>query len=33
MQRAGEQMKDLQVPLYATAHDFDYIARLLPAGR
>ena len=30
VQRAAEQMTALRVPLYATAHDFDYIARLLP---
>ncbi len=30
MQQAGERMSALRVPLYVTAHDFDYIARLLP---
>jgi hypothetical protein len=32
MQRAAEQMTALRVPLYATAHDYDYIARLVPVG-
>jgi len=30
MQRAAERMTALRVPLYVTAHDFDYIARLVP---
>lgn len=30
MQRAAGQMSALVVPLYVTAHDFDYVARLLP---
>jgi len=30
IQRAAERMTALRVPLYATAHDFDFIARLLP---
>lgn len=30
MQTAALSMEQLNVPLYATAHDFDYIARLLP---
>lgn len=30
MQRATERMTALRVPLYVTAHDFDYIARLVP---
>lgn len=32
MQRSVERMTSLRVPLYATAHDYDYIARLTPAG-
>lgn len=32
MQRAAERMMALRVPLYVTAHDFDYIGRLLPGG-
>lgn len=32
MQRAAERMSALRVPLYVTAHDFDYIARLMPGG-
>jgi hypothetical protein len=32
MQRAAERMMALRVPLYVTAHDFDYIARLVPGG-
>lgn len=32
MQRAAERMTDLRVPLYATAHDYDYVARLSPGG-
>jgi len=32
MQRASERMTALRMPLYVTAHDFDYIARLLPGG-
>jgi hypothetical protein len=30
MQIAAERMSALKVPLYVTAHDYDYIARLLP---
>lgn len=30
MQSAVRSMTQLKVPLYATAHDFDYIARLSP---
>jgi hypothetical protein len=30
MQRAAERMTALRLPLYVTAHDFDYIARLVP---
>jgi hypothetical protein len=30
MQRATERMTALHVPLYVTAHDLDYIARLSP---
>jgi hypothetical protein len=32
MQRAAERMGALRVPVYVTAHDFDYIARLVPGG-
>lgn len=32
MQRAAERMMVLRVPLYVTAHDFDYIARFLPSA-
>ena len=32
MQRAAERMEALRVPLYVTAHDFDYISRLVPGG-
>jgi hypothetical protein len=32
MQRAVERMTALRLPLYVTAHDFDYIARLLPGA-
>lgn len=32
MQRAAERMAAVRVPLYVTAHDFDFIARLT-AGR
>jgi len=32
MQRAAAKMSKLCVPLYVTAHDFDYIARLHPTG-
>jgi len=32
MQLAAQQMKDLSVPLYVTAHDYDYIARITPSG-
>ena len=32
MQQAAERMSALRVPLYATAHDYDYIARLVPGG-
>lgn len=30
MQRAADQMTAVRAPLYVTAHDYDYIARLLP---
>jgi hypothetical protein len=30
IQIAAERMSALKVPLYATAHEYDYIARLLP---
>ena len=30
MQRAAEWMTAVHVPLYVTAHDYDYIARLVP---
>jgi len=30
MQRAAERMTALRVPLYVTAHDFEYIARFVP---
>lgn len=30
MQVAAARMTDLRVPLYVTAHDFDYIARVTP---
>lgn len=30
MQRAIKEMNALRAPLYVTAHDFDYIARLIP---
>ncbi|MCC9609129.1 hypothetical protein LOC68_06780 [Blastopirellula sp. JC732] len=33
MQRCAAEMVDLRVPLYITAHDFDYIARIVPAGK
>ena len=32
MQQAAERMSALRVPLYATAHDYDHIARLVPGG-
>jgi len=32
MQRAAGRMAVLRVPLYVTAHDFDYIARLVPGA-
>lgn len=32
MQLAAERMSALRVPLYVTAHDYDYIARLIPSG-
>lgn len=32
MQQAVERMAALRVPLYVTAHDFDYIARLTPGA-
>ena len=31
MQLAAQQMKALRVPLYVTAHDYDYIARVPPS--
>lgn len=30
MQRAAKKMRSLRVPLYVTAHDYDYIARIVP---
>jgi hypothetical protein len=33
MQQASGFMVDLRVPFYVTAHDYDYIARLVPGGR
>jgi hypothetical protein len=30
MQLASNSIKQLRVPLYATAHDYDYIARIVP---
>lgn len=32
MQRAAERMSTVRSPLYVTAHDYDYIARLAPGG-
>lgn len=32
VQRAAEHMTALRVPLYVTAHDYDFVARLVPGG-
>lgn len=33
MQRCAAEMADVRVPLYVTAHDFDYIARIIPGEK